>query len=65
VIYLPKFNITPRDPYIPIEVAWVAHQEPTSSRVSFNRFAHFTSSYFFPCGGEAGIHKLSHGSPQP
>jgi hypothetical protein len=28
-----------------------------------NRFPHFTTSYFFPCGGEADIHKLSHGSP--
>jgi hypothetical protein len=23
------------------------------------------NSYFIPCGGEANLHKLSHGSPQP
>jgi hypothetical protein len=65
VIYFPKFRINTRDPYISIEVAWVAHQKPTLKRVSFNRFTHFTSSYFFPCGGEAELNKLFHGSPQP
>jgi hypothetical protein len=59
MICLPKFGITTRDPYVSVEVAWVAHQEPTPSRVSFNHFPHFTSSCFFPCGGEADLHKLS------
>jgi hypothetical protein len=65
VICLPKFEITTRDPYVSVEVAWIAYQEPTLSQVSFNYFPHFTSSYFFPYGGEANIHKLSHGSLQP
>jgi hypothetical protein len=56
VISLLKFEITPRDPYVSVEVTWVAHQEPTLNRVSFNRFPHFTSSYFFPYGGEADLH---------
>jgi hypothetical protein len=38
VICLPKFGITTRDPYVSIEVAWVAYQEPTPSQVSFNHF---------------------------
>jgi hypothetical protein len=36
-----------RDPYVSVEVAWVAHRVLTPSRVSFNRFPHFTSSCFF------------------
>jgi hypothetical protein len=47
MIYLLKFEITTRDPYVSVEVVWVAHQVPTPSRVSFSRFPHFTSSYFF------------------
>jgi hypothetical protein len=65
VIYLLKFKTTTRDPYVSIEIACVAHQEPTLSRVSFNHFSHFISSCFFPCKGEVDFHKLSHGSPQP
>jgi hypothetical protein len=65
MIYLSKFRITTRDPYIFVEVAWVAHQEATLSLVSFNHFSHFTSSFFFPCGGEADLYKLSHDSSQP
>jgi hypothetical protein len=64
VIYLPRFEITTHDPYVSVEAASVAHQEPTLSRVSFNRFPHFSSYCFLPCGGEVGLHKLSHGSPQ-
>jgi hypothetical protein len=65
MICLSEFGITTHDPYVFVEVARVAHQEPTPSRVSLNRFPHFTSSYFCPCRGEADIHKLSHGLPQP
>jgi hypothetical protein len=65
VICLPKFGITTRDPYVSIEVAWIAHQESTISRVSFNRFPRITSSYFFSYGGEADLCKLFHDSPQP
>jgi hypothetical protein len=36
-----------RCPYVSVEVAWVAHQEPTPSRVSFNRFPHSTISSSF------------------
>jgi hypothetical protein len=64
-IYLPKFRITTQDPYVSVEVAWVAHQVLIPSRVSFNRFSYFTSSCFFPIGGEADLDKLSHDSPQP
>jgi hypothetical protein len=38
MIYLPKFRITIRDPYVSIEVARVSHQVLTPRRVSFNRF---------------------------
>jgi hypothetical protein len=65
MICLLKLGITTRDPYVSVQVACVAHQVPTPSRVSFNHFPHFTSSCFFPFRGEAGLHKLSHGSPQP
>jgi hypothetical protein len=41
VICLPKFGITTRDSYISVMEAWVAHQESTQSRVSFNCFPHF------------------------
>jgi hypothetical protein len=34
------------------------------SRVSFNRFRHFTSSCFFPFEGEPDLHKFFYGSPQ-
>jgi hypothetical protein len=47
MIYLPKFGITIHDPYVSNEVVWVVHQEPTTSRVSFNCFTHFISSCFF------------------
>jgi hypothetical protein len=59
VIYLLKFKITPRDPCISIEVAWAAHKEPTPSRISFNRFPHFTSSCVFSCGGGATFTNFS------
>jgi hypothetical protein len=62
-IYLPKFKITTRDPYVSVEVAWVAHQEPTLNRISFNHFPHFSNSCFFPYEGEADIHKFFHDSP--
>jgi hypothetical protein len=32
----------PRDPDVSVEEAWVAHQGPTPSRVSFNLFSHST-----------------------
>jgi hypothetical protein len=38
MICLPKFKIVICDPYVSVEVAWVAHQVPTLSRVSFNCF---------------------------
>jgi hypothetical protein len=58
MIYLPKFGITTRDPYVSVEVAWIAHQVLTPSRVSFNRFPHFSTSCFFSFGCEADLHKL-------
>jgi hypothetical protein len=58
VICLSKFEITTRDSYISVAVAWVAHQEPAPSQASFNHFPHTTSSCFFPCRGEADLHKL-------
>jgi hypothetical protein len=64
MIYLLKFRITTRDPYVSVEVAYVAHQVATLSRVSFNHFPHFTIFCFFSFGGEADLHKHSHGSPQ-
>jgi hypothetical protein len=57
-IYFLKFGITTHDPYVSVEVAWVAQWEPTPSRVSFNRFPRFTSSCFNPCGGEADLGAL-------
>jgi hypothetical protein len=63
MIYLPKFGITTRDPYVSVEVAWITHHEPTSSRIFFNHFSYFTSSCFFPYGGEVDFYKKIHGSP--
>jgi hypothetical protein len=45
--FLPKFGITTHDPYVSVEAAWISHQVLTASRVSFNRFTHFTNSSSF------------------
>jgi hypothetical protein len=48
----------PRDPYVSVEEDWVAQQEPTPSRVSFNFFPHSTRSCLFPCGGKVYLNFL-------